>query len=252
MKKKSIVLIATVVMMLAALAIGGTLAYFTDTEKTTNVLTAGDVKINLEEYTYNEDGEKVPFTEEAAMTMYPMTNEQGYDIANKIVDVHNTSKEDPAYIRTLVAFEKLDSEGVEGMEAIEDELHYLALTANYPDSMIYGVDINDAYWGDVTVADEEYEIFVFNTLDKVAVPVGGKVQSLQSVWLDKDFTMDHMSLLGEDGKLNVLVVAQAVQTANFDDYDAAFAATFELTEENIINWFSAADNAVINDLTPAA
>lgn len=249
MKKKFLSL--CLVMALSATAVvGGTLAYFTDTEKTTNVLTAGDVKINLEEYTFNEAGEKVAFDNEVAMTMYPMTDEQGYKNINKIVDVHNTSTEDPAYIRTIVAFEKLDSKNVEGMEAIENELHYLALNSNgYASSGIYGVDISNPYWGDVTIGQEEYEIFVFDTLDKVAVPAGSKVQSLQSVWLDKDFTMDHMSLLGDDGKLNVLVVAQAVQTANFADYDAAFNATFELTEANIKTWFSSTtDNAVINDM----
>ncbi|MBE5868588.1 MAG: hypothetical protein E7293_06460 [Lachnospiraceae bacterium] len=244
--KKKILTLCLVVALAATAVIGGTLAYFTDTAKTTNVLTAGDVKINLEEYTYNENDEKVPFDDEVAMTMYPMTDAQGYENINKIVDVHNTSKEDPAYIRTIVAFEKLDSEGVEGMKEIKDELHFLALKdVNYPDSQIYGSN-GGTYWGDVTISGEEYEIFVFDTYNKVAVPAGAKMQSLQSVWLDKDFTMDHMSLLGEDGKLNVLVVAQGVQTANFDDYDAAFAATFELTEANIISWFSAADNAVIN------
>lgn len=249
MKKKKLLALGMVTALATTAVVGGTLAYFTDTEKTTNVLTAGDVKINLEEYTYNEDGEKVPFDDDVAMTLYPMTNEQGYENFNKIVDVHNTSKEDPAYIRTIVAFEKLDSEGIDSLTDIENELHYLALNSNdYASQGIYGVDIEDAYWGDAKISGEEYEIFVFDTLDKVAVPVGGKVQSLQSVWLDKDFTMDHVQLLGEDGKLNVLVVAQAVQTANFEDYDAAFAATFELTEDNIISWFEAGDDAEINDL----
>ena len=50
MKKKSIVLAATALMMAAALVIGGTLAYFTDqTEAKVNEFTVGNVNIDLSE-----------------------------------------------------------------------------------------------------------------------------------------------------------------------------------------------------------
>ena len=47
--KKKITLVATSVLLVAALVIGGTLAYFTDTEEATNTFTVGNVDITLTE-----------------------------------------------------------------------------------------------------------------------------------------------------------------------------------------------------------
>ena len=47
MNKRKIVLLATALCMIAILAIGGTLAYFTDTDAKTNTFTVGNVKIQL-------------------------------------------------------------------------------------------------------------------------------------------------------------------------------------------------------------
>lgn len=45
MKKKSILVAAIAVMLVAALVVGGTLAYFTDTKAKDNVFTVGNVSI---------------------------------------------------------------------------------------------------------------------------------------------------------------------------------------------------------------
>ena len=47
MKKKTILVAAIAVMLVAALVVGGTLAYFTDTKSADNTFTVGNVKINL-------------------------------------------------------------------------------------------------------------------------------------------------------------------------------------------------------------
>ena len=47
MKKKSIVLVATALMLMASLIVGGTLAYFTDDDAETNTFTVGNVSIDL-------------------------------------------------------------------------------------------------------------------------------------------------------------------------------------------------------------
>lgn len=49
MNKRKIILLATALCMVAILAVGGTLAYFTDTDEKTNVFTIGRVDITLEE-----------------------------------------------------------------------------------------------------------------------------------------------------------------------------------------------------------
>ena len=56
MKKKSILMAAIAVMLVAVLVVGGTLAYFTDTKSADNVFTVGNVKIDLIESTYHREG----------------------------------------------------------------------------------------------------------------------------------------------------------------------------------------------------
>ena len=53
MKKKSILMAAIAVMLVAVLVVGGTLAYFTDTKSATNTFTMGNVKIELLESQYH-------------------------------------------------------------------------------------------------------------------------------------------------------------------------------------------------------
>ena len=55
MKKKSILLAATAVMLVCAMSIGGMLAYFTDTDEKTNTFTVGKVDITLTVPEWNED-----------------------------------------------------------------------------------------------------------------------------------------------------------------------------------------------------
>ena len=56
MKKKTILVAAIAVMLVAALVVGGTLAYFTDTKAKDNVFTVGNVSIQLIESTYHREG----------------------------------------------------------------------------------------------------------------------------------------------------------------------------------------------------
>ena len=53
MKKK--IMSLCLCLALAATAVGGTLAYFTDSEQATNTMVIGNVEINVDEYTYMED-----------------------------------------------------------------------------------------------------------------------------------------------------------------------------------------------------
>lgn len=53
MKKKSILVAAIAVMLVAALVVGGTLAYFTDKDNATNTFTVGNVDIELLESQYH-------------------------------------------------------------------------------------------------------------------------------------------------------------------------------------------------------
>ena len=58
--KRKILIIAILIICLAGLT-GGTIAYFTAEETTTNVITAGNLSIELVETSLDAEGETMPF-----------------------------------------------------------------------------------------------------------------------------------------------------------------------------------------------
>ena len=93
MKKKSILMAAIAVMLVAVLVVGGTLAYFTDTKSATNTFTVGDVKIKLDETDVNNPEART--ANGNTYNVYPGQTVQKDPI------VHNTGK-NAAYIRATV------------------------------------------------------------------------------------------------------------------------------------------------------
>lgn len=105
MKKKKVMLSLAAAAMVGTLAVGGTLAWFTDTETATNVVTIGDVDV-----VWNEDGKDV-------VGAGKVTNEEkqvaegldfGTDIVpgtefNKDAKIRNVSSND-AYVRAQVKY----------------------------------------------------------------------------------------------------------------------------------------------------
>ena len=90
MKKKSILMAAIAVMLVAVLVVGGTLAYFTDTKSATNTFTMGNVKIALDEQQKGENGLE-PF--EQNKQLVPGKSNDG-NAVSKIVTVKNTGAND--------------------------------------------------------------------------------------------------------------------------------------------------------------
>ena len=54
--KKKLTVVVTAVTLVALIAIGATLAWFTDSKEVTNVVTMGNIKITLEEWVKGADG----------------------------------------------------------------------------------------------------------------------------------------------------------------------------------------------------
>ena len=90
MKKKTILVAAIAVMLVAALVVGGTLAYFTDTKSATNTFTMGNVKIDLKEQQKGENGLE-DFDQDK--TLVPGKSNDG-NAVSKIVTVSNTGDND--------------------------------------------------------------------------------------------------------------------------------------------------------------
>ena len=106
MKKKFIA--GAVVAICLSLVTYGTLAYFTPEDTATNVITSGNIKIELQETAITEDGQVVEF--EQSQDRFNVMPAQS---VSKIVKVQNTGDND-AYIRIAIDKAINLAEGVEG------------------------------------------------------------------------------------------------------------------------------------------
>lgn len=116
MKKKLLVIAA--IAICASMVGYGTLAYFTYEDTATNIITAGDIQIELEYLTETEDGSLTPCEDVVENVLPGMA-------VSRILQVKNTSKND-AWIRVAVDKSLTLAEGVEG----EVDLSLVTLNLN--------------------------------------------------------------------------------------------------------------------------
>ena len=130
--KKKLTLVVTCIVLVAAMVIGGTLAYFTDTKNATNTFTVGNVKIDLIEEERDGNGGKQNFTQDKKL--YPIVGSaQGEKDAlgmptaknyvDKMVTIKNTGSE-KAYIRAYFAIPSALDDGYETFNAGLNVLHF--------------------------------------------------------------------------------------------------------------------------------
>ena len=252
MNKRKLLTLAMTLCMVAILAIGGTLAYFTDTDADVNVMTTANLVIVQNETdregnayvdgqtllpavyfdkdgkTYNPtalwqgpDGGKTPGFDstdgESKMELYADSLNNEID---KIVSVTNGGNID-AYVRTIVLLEDNDS--------VSDNLHIV-----YSDTDVCAREVIDQ----VKVGDEYYEAWIFTYNDAVKAGKTSK-PSLKQVWLDPMTDNSWYDKLGDDGAFTIVAFSQAAQVAGFETLGstAALDAAFgDVTAENIAKW----------------
>lgn len=258
MKKKTILVAAIAVMLVAALVVGGTLAYFTDTKSADNTFTVGNVKIDLLESSLHREnagyvgtpGEELnPQNAElwsevlkqgsnntspykAGDTFYTddqiKANAREYKCDNvklnpgesyhKMPYVVNTGKND-AYIRIRVM--------------IPADLDTAILNSSmYTTTALNNKEFTKAYdnTGAVVRDGVKYNVYTFTRI----APLKAGEMTYWNVWgtihMDTDVTNEEIaSLFGEgkpyaDGTFPVLVEADAIQADGFANATAAFAA----------------------------
>lgn len=277
--KKIIALLLTVVLTATA-AIGGTVAYFTDTEDVTNTMTVGKVDVSLVEKQRSDDGtELVDFAQNKEIT--PLVGSAqgekdkfGMPVAENYIDkivyaTNNTGKD--AYIRFLVAIPV-------GLipDANDDQapLHWsfgnrVDITGNskynnvaYADSdwakqFTYGDVGADGTAAEVTINGVEHWVTVFTMTEALA---GNKTSLavMAGLYLDNrvDYDEENSYYTFNGTKIDydfsngikIPVLLQAVQTDGWkatDDkavYDVAFDTAFgALTVANAEKWFADAN-----------
>ena len=241
---KKILLTALSFVLVAALAIGGTLAYLTDRDAKTNVFTVGDVDIeqielqrkdqsagyfsdNLEPFengkllcpaVYDEISWADSWQEWASGGSSALFNSDMKNIIDKFVFAENTGKND-AYVRTWFAFEA----GNLSFERFDEIMH---------------ININDTHWDwsewntePVEIDGVKYYIISATYTGTEAVHTGGVLPagettrpSLLQIFLDKTTTSEESNSMGEEYTL--LVRTQAVQVAGLENADEAFEKNF--------------------------
>lgn len=252
MKKKTILVAAIAVMLVAALVVGGTLAYFTDKDNATNTFTVGNVDIELLESSLHREnagyvgtpGEKLnPDNAElrsevlklgsnntspykAGDTFYTddqiKANAREYKCDNVMLNpgesyhkmpyVVNTGK-NAAYIRIRVMIPAaLDT-------AILNSSMYTTTALN-------NKEFTMAYDSTGTVERDGvmYNVYTFTRID----PLAAGEMTYWNVWgtihMDTTATNEQIAQLLPNGTFNVLVEADAIQADGFANATAAFAA----------------------------
>ena len=211
-KKKIVVLIASIV-MICTLAVGGTLAYFMDTDAKTNVFTVGNVDIHIDEWMEDGDDEGTawdPYTDKQKLNPIAQVKAP----FNKLVETVNDGSE-PAYIRTFVTCPK-------------DMYDYLGLGFNKQGKVLTNDEGKNMYsltsWKDVgtfTINGEDTSVFLCEYNKPVAQ--GESVLSLTKVWLYDTVTNEAIKSFNlTEGAFNVEVVSQAIQAADLT-YEEAMA-----------------------------
>ena len=248
MTKRKLMLVALSLCMVAILAMGGTLAYLTDTDYDKNVMTVGNVKIEQHEHQRVTDDEgnitsstTEPFEDNKIMlpvvgdpwtlTADPITHNgisyktsSAANVVDKIITVENKSNDD-VYIRTLIAFEN---------------------TANITDLMgaIYNDDAGTFQFynnAPLTINGKSYLLAVY-TYTAAYEPKAITPASIYQIYMNSKVTSDHVAEL--NGSYEVLALSQAVQAAGFEDAVTALNAGFgEITDNAaggtlVSGWFT--------------
>lgn len=256
--KKKILSLCLVIALAAVAIIGGTMAYFTDTDAADNVFTAGGVKIELIEQkrtdvtaAMGEDNPLVPFKNDQVLmplagsvqssphTTYglPMGLENYQD---KIVSVKN-SGQSSAYVRVYI----LVPAALEAAEAAQGNFTYSALHVNYsrdPDNYsskaAYGWEEEVNTFGKIMLDGVEYNVYYRQATDPVEAGTTTEPAYI-GCYLDNNvnmkddgtytFTRDGVTTnIGYDFSkgVKILVKGVAVQSAGFADADTAFNTAF--------------------------
>ena len=248
MKKNKIFLIASCILLAAAMVFSGTVAYLTDDDEDVNVMVVGDVSIEQIEQERDENGDLVEFSQAKPAipavyndglgttewadegvvvngTEYKVFDETMKNVNDKIVTVKNTGK-NAAYIRTLVA--------IEAPTAKFDSLVHI----NYNDTDTELKQLVDAAGAPVLVEIDGVNYAILSFVYDEALAAGEtSAPSLVQTFIDPKATKEDLAPLGQLWEIKVL--SQAVQAEGFSNPAAALTAAFgEVTAENAEAWFT--------------
>ena len=263
MTKKKILVLALTLAMVAILAVGGSLAYFTSEDKAENTFTAGGVEIDLIEQQVNEAGTALENFKQG-QTLFPIVgsaqgekDEFGQPIAenyvDKIVTIKNTGKS-AAWVRAYFAIPSALDDGYETFNAGANVLHFnfgnKDGVSTIGEQWIWDNDTTTTWnYYEVTIDDVRYNVYYadyYQPLDAGATTE----QFISGVYLDKNVDMKDgkytdkrhpnadLSIL--EGTVKCPVAAVAVQANGFDNavdaINEAFGVHYNPFGGTATNW----------------
>ena len=245
--KKKILTICLIVALAATAIIGGTLAYFTDTDAKTNTFTAGGVKIALIEQQRNADHNALEDFKDNKNLMPIVGSAQGEqeivggvklpkakNYVDKIMTIKNTGAS-AAYVRIFVAVPTALQNGQTPNAPRYDVLHW-----NFNgDSCAVGQWTDEIVVANPTVIDGvEYKIYSRTYTTALAAGATTATPAYIGFYLDKTVDMNAqgqytvnwgngVEVIDYDLSkgVEIPVFAQAIQADGFDSAEAAFAAS---------------------------
>lgn len=267
---KKFLLTSLSLILVAAIAIGGTMAYLTDTDSDVNVMTLGNVKIAQHEYqrviengayktdtidnqtsyvleAFEQGKALLPATDPSNngagtwdSTTVRMSQVDSYggmqvfvnpNAQDKFVTVENTGKTD-AYIRTIVAIEIGSTDG-----SLIGTSYHQTWTENDVDTI--SVDGNnymvyEYVYGGGQLSDGSWRH------ENGVLPAGDtSYPNLSQVYLKSVATNEDMEAIdgNNNGTLDILVLSQAVQAEGFADAKTALDTAFGKSTDKAAEWF---------------
>ena len=204
--KKKILLVGLLVVLVAAVSVGLTVAYLTSADTVTNTFTVGDVKIALDEAAVNENGEAIPGADRVKANTYKLIPGHTY-VKDPTVTVKAGSAE--SYVRMLVTVTNSSA-----FDAVLPNADLRAIFGGYDDSKWTYVK-NTENADNTRTYEFRYHTTVTASADKALEPlftgitVPGNVNNAQLKTLEG---------------AQIIVEAEAIQADSFDNADAAWAA----------------------------
>lgn len=254
MSKRKILALASAVCMVAILAIGGTLAYFTSTDEATNTFTTGGVKIDLIEQERDGNGGLQDFTQgKVLMPIVGSAQDEKDDLGqpvaanyvDKIVTIKNEGTS-AAWVRAYFAIPSVLDDGFEeSFNASMNILHFnfgnVDGRTTYNNEWLWGSEAKPGHSGwnyfETEIDDVSYNVYYADYKELLA-PNATTVQFVSGVYLDANVDMNEQGkytitrngvtsvIEGFDGSAKCPVFAVAVQADGFDNAADAIKAAY--------------------------
>lgn len=237
MNKKKLIAMITCLVLIVAIAVGGSLAYFSDDDSKTNVFTIGNVDITLIDE-FVQESQLMPATGSAQ-------NGTLLNGIEKKVSVSVEEKSEPAWVRVHIAIPQVLDDGDPSFDASANVLHFnfeeeSVATGEWDWSKEYNDGKTTGNWNFYTAQIEGiwYNVYVVTYTTIVQPGTETATKAMHQVYLDHWTTQEDvekiMETLGK--KWYMPVVAEGTQAVGFADPYTALNTAFGVPGEYSIEW----------------